>query len=112
MEDRGWRIVNRNSFLLLPPAERGILRVVQSTRIGPIVANSRMKYLVVIEKGDASWGAYVPDLPGCVAVADSREKVVELIREAVEFHLEDLRENGDVPPQPSSEGEVIEINAA
>lgn len=71
-----------------------------------------MKYLVVIEKGDSSWGAHVPDLPGCVAVADSRETVVELIREAISFHLEGMRENGEVPPQPSSEGEVIEVDAA
>ncbi len=71
-----------------------------------------MKYLVVIEKGDGSFGAYVPDLPGCVAVADSREKVIKLIHEAVELHLEDLKENGEVPPPPSSEGEIIEIDAA
>ena len=71
-----------------------------------------MRYLVIIEKGDTSWGAYVPDLPGCAAVADSREEVVELIREAIEFHLEDLRESGKLPPPPSSEGEVVEIDAA
>lgn len=71
-----------------------------------------MKYLVVIEKGDASFGAYVPDLPGCVAACDSREKVIKLIHEAIELHLEDLKENGEPLPPPSSEGEVIEIDAA
>ena len=70
-----------------------------------------MKYLVVIEKGGSSWGAHVPDLPGCVAVADTREKVVELIREAIDFHLEGMRDNGEDIPQPSSEGELIEVGA-
>ncbi len=70
-----------------------------------------MKFLVVIEKGDSSWGAHVPDLPGCVAIADAREKVVELIREAIDFHLEGMRENGEDIPQPSSEGELIEVGA-
>ena len=71
-----------------------------------------MKFLVVIEKGASSWGAHVPDLPGCVAVADTREKVVELIREAIDFHLEGMRKNGEDIPQPSSEGELIEVGAA
>ena len=71
-----------------------------------------MKYLVVIEKGDTSFGAYVPDLPGCVAVADSRDKVVKLIHEAIELHLEDFKESGESLPVPSSEGEVVEIDAA
>jgi predicted RNase H-like HicB family nuclease len=71
-----------------------------------------MKYLVVIEKGGSSWGAHVPDLPGCVAAADTREEVVGLIREAIAFHLEDMRDNGEDIPQPSSEGELIEVGAA
>lgn len=49
-----------------------------------------MRYLVVIEKGPTSWGAHVPDLPGCVAVAETRAEVVALIREAIEFHIEGL----------------------
>ncbi|MCH8828939.1 MAG: type II toxin-antitoxin system HicB family antitoxin [Planctomycetes bacterium] len=71
-----------------------------------------MKFLVVIEKGESSWGAHVPDLPGCVAVADAREKVVELIRDAIDFHLEGMRKNGEEIPQRSSEGELIEVGAA
>jgi predicted RNase H-like HicB family nuclease len=71
-----------------------------------------MKFLVIIEQGESSWGAHVPDLPGCVAVADSREEVVDLIREAVQFHLEGMRENGEETPEPTSEGEVIEVDAA
>ena len=53
-----------------------------------------MEYLVVIERGPTSFGAYVPDLPGCVAVGESRAEVEALIREAIEFHLEGLREEG------------------
>ena len=71
-----------------------------------------MKYLVIIEKGPNSWGAYVPDLPGCVAAGESRDEVVRLIREAIQFHLEGLKADGDPIPQPSSEIEYIDITAA
>jgi predicted RNase H-like HicB family nuclease len=50
-----------------------------------------MRYVVIIEKGSTSFGAYVPDLPGCVAVGESKEEVLQLIQEAIEFHLEGLR---------------------
>jgi len=53
-----------------------------------------MKYLVIVEKGERTWGAHVPDLPGCVAAAESRAEVVKLIREAIEFHIEGLRDGG------------------
>jgi len=71
-----------------------------------------MRYLVVIEKGPTSWGAYVPDLPGCVAAAESREELLKLIREAIPFHLEGLREDGQPVPEPSSDGEFVEVPAA
>jgi len=71
-----------------------------------------MRYLVIVEKGESSWGAHVPDLPGCVAVADTREEVVELVKEAIEFHIEGLRKNGDPIPTPSSEGEFVDTDAA
>ncbi|QSA99135.1 type II toxin-antitoxin system HicB family antitoxin [Methylococcus sp. EFPC2] len=70
-----------------------------------------MQYLVVIEEGPTSYGAYVPDLPGCVAVAPSREEVIELIREAIEFHIEGLKEDGLDTPVPHSSSEVVEIAA-
>lgn len=70
-----------------------------------------MKYAVVIEKGPMSYGAYVPDLPGCIAAADSREEVIRLIREAIEFHLEGLRANGEEPPPSSSSIEFVEVAA-
>jgi predicted RNase H-like HicB family nuclease len=71
-----------------------------------------MRYLVVVEKGPQSFGAYVPDLPGCVAAGESREEVLTLIREAIEFHLEGLREDGHPVPSPSSSSEVIEVATA
>jgi predicted RNase H-like HicB family nuclease len=71
-----------------------------------------MRYLVVIEKGPTSWGAHVPDLPGCVAVADTRAEVMTLIREAIDFHIEGLREQGEPVPAPSSEGELVDTRAA
>lgn len=71
-----------------------------------------MRYLVVIEQGQTSWGAHVPDLPGCIAVAESRDEVIRLIREAIAFHIEGLRERGEPIPAPSSEGELIETSIA
>jgi predicted RNase H-like HicB family nuclease len=65
------------------------------------------QYTVIIEKGEASYGAWVPDLPGCVAAAESAAEVESLIKEAIEFHLEGLREDGLAVPEPSSR--VIEV---
>lgn len=62
-----------------------------------------MRYAVIIEKGDSSYGAYVPDLPGCVAVGESQDEVKRLIAEAVEFHLEGMRGSGEPIPNPTSE---------
>ena len=52
-----------------------------------------MKYVVVIEKGETNYGAYVPDLPGCVAVGDTIDQVEERIRSAIEFHIRGMRED-------------------
>ena len=71
-----------------------------------------MKYMVVIEKGEASYGAHVPDLPGCIAVGQSREKVLKLIREAIELHIEGLRDAGEAVPTPSSVSEYVDVHAA
>ena len=70
-----------------------------------------MKYLVIFEQGVASWGAYVPDLPGCVAVAETREEVSGLIREAIAFHLDGLIEDGSLIPNPYSHAKLVEIGA-
>ncbi len=71
-----------------------------------------MRYLVVVEQGPTSFGAYAPDLPGCVVVGETREEVLTLIREAIEFHLEGLREDGHPIPRPSSSSEVVEVQTA
>ena len=71
-----------------------------------------MQYLVIVEKGPTSYGAYVPDLPGCVAAGDSRDEVLNLIREAIELHLEGLREDGQPIPEPSSFSAVVDVKAA
>ncbi len=71
-----------------------------------------MEYMVVVEEGSDSWGAYVPDLEGCVAAAENREEVLRLIREAIEFHLEGLRENGEPIPAAHSSGAWVEVRAA
>ena len=71
-----------------------------------------MRYVVIVEQGESSFGAYVPDLPGCAAVGETREEVLRLIREAIEFHLEGLREEGSVVPEPSSSSEYVEVSVA
>jgi len=67
------------------------------------------KYAILIERGPRSFGASVPDLPGCVAVARTRREVVRLIREAIEFHLEGLRADGLPVPKPSTTCGVVEV---
>ncbi len=71
-----------------------------------------MRYAVIVEEGENSFGAYVPDLPGCVAVGETREEVLRLIQEAIEFHIEGLREDGQSIPEPSSSIEYVEVGAA
>jgi predicted RNase H-like HicB family nuclease len=68
-----------------------------------------MKYLVVYEKASTSWGAYVPDLPGLGVAAPTLAEVKELIREAIEFHLEGLRLHGDPIPAPAATTEYITV---
>ena len=70
-----------------------------------------MKYVVVYEQGPNNWGAYVPDLPGCVAAADTREEVRQLIKEAIEFHIEGLRLAGERVPEPRSDAAYCEVAA-
>jgi predicted RNase H-like HicB family nuclease len=68
-----------------------------------------MKYAVLIEKGDTSYGASVPDLPGCIAVGETLEEVQQLIREAVAFHIEGLKEDGIPIPEPTTLCEYVEL---
>ncbi len=68
-----------------------------------------MNYAVIVENEEDSFGAYVPDLPGCVAVGDTREEVMQLIREAIEFHLDGMREAGEPIPTPHSSVEYVAV---
>ena len=68
-----------------------------------------MRYAIVIEKAENNYSAYVPDLPGCVATGATVEETESQIREAIEFHLEGLREDGVPIPQPASRVEYVEI---
>ena len=70
-----------------------------------------MKYAVVIEKGPQGYGAYVPDLPGCVAVGKTRRETVQLIQDAIELHLQSMQEHGDEVSLPSSSVEIVEVAA-
>ncbi len=70
-----------------------------------------MRYMVVLEQGPTSYGAYVPDLPGCIAVGESQQEVLELIQEAIEIHLEGLKEEGQRIPAPHSSSAFVEVYA-
>ncbi len=70
-----------------------------------------MRYMVVIEQGPSSFGAYVPDLPGCIAAAETKQDVLQLIQEAIEFHLEGLKEEGASVPLPHSYSEFVDVHA-
>jgi len=66
-----------------------------------------MKYLAILENEGDAWGAYVPDLPGCVAAAPSRVEVEQLIRVAIAFHIEGIREDGEPVPVPAAKDTVL-----
>ena len=68
-----------------------------------------MKFTVVIERTPNNYAAYVPDLPGCVATASTRKELLEEIREAIEFHIEGMREDGELVPAPRSTSAVVEV---
>ena len=70
-----------------------------------------MKYTVVIEKTPNNYAAYVPDLPGCVATGSTREELLEQIREAIEFHIEGMIEDGEPIPEPRTTATVVEAAA-
>ena len=68
-----------------------------------------MKYLVIYEKSESGWGAYAPDLPGLGVAAETQDEAKELIREAIEFHLEGMRQNGDPIPIPNATTEYTTV---
>ena len=68
-----------------------------------------MQYAVVIEKAGNGYSAYVPDLPGCIAAGSTRREVELLIREAIEFHLDGMREDGDPIPPPTTWAHQVDV---
>lgn len=70
-----------------------------------------MRYAIVIEKGEGNYSAYVPDLPGCVAVGDTVEEIERELQEAIEFHLDGMRADGLAIPEPSSQVDYLEVAA-
>ena len=68
-----------------------------------------MKYVVVYEKSQTGWAAYVPDLPGVITTGQTKKETQQLIREAIEFHLEGLREDNQPIPEPSASAEVVTV---
>ena len=68
-----------------------------------------MKYTVIIEEGPTGHSAYIPDLPGCVAAAETREETLALIHEAIVLHLELMAEQGDEIPEPRSSAQLVEV---
>lgn len=68
-----------------------------------------MKYAVIVERAPTGFSAYVPDLPGCVAAGRTRADVERLIREAIQLHLEGMREDGEPIPEPTTEVDLVEV---
>ena len=68
-----------------------------------------MKFTVIIEKGPTSYGAWIPDLPGCVAAGDTREEVISLIREAMADHVELMVKHGETIPEPASTALEVKV---
>ncbi|MEO2049013.1 MAG: type II toxin-antitoxin system HicB family antitoxin [Pirellulales bacterium] len=69
-----------------------------------------MKYTVILEKGLTSYGAFVPDLPGCIAAGETKEEVLQLIKEAIEFHIEGITEKGEPVPMPLCDVTQVEVS--
>jgi predicted RNase H-like HicB family nuclease len=70
-----------------------------------------MRYAIVIENAGANYSAYVPDLPGCIATGATVAEAETQIREAIEFHLEGMKEDGSPIPPPTSRVEYVEVAA-
>ena len=72
----------------------------------------KRRYAVIIEGGGQGYSAYLPELPGCIAAGDTVEEVRQLIREAVELHLNGMREDGNPIPEPASLCEYVDVESA
>ncbi len=77
---------------------------------GPGGAKRTERYIVVYEDGPGNWSAYVPDVPGCIATGKTRQATEKRIKEAIEFHLEDLAEDGEPIPEPGTWTSIVEVD--
>ena len=68
-----------------------------------------MRYTVVYEKGENNWSAFSPDVPGCIATGKDRQETEQNFKEALEFHLEGLLEDGDPIPEPVTEVGTVDV---
>lgn len=71
-----------------------------------------MQYIVILEKGKSSYGAFVPDIPGCIAAGKTKEETLKLIKEAIEFHIEGIKKEGIEIPASNCSTEFVNINFA
>jgi predicted RNase H-like HicB family nuclease len=69
------------------------------------------EYTVILEKGENNWSAYVPDLPGCIATGKTRDETLQRMREAIQFHIEGMRLNGEPVPEPTTESDRVTVAA-
>jgi len=83
----------------------------KATPVAPPTAATVREYTVLLEKGANNWSAYVPDLPGCIATGKTRRDTLQLMREAIEFHIEGMRLNGENVPEPTTDSERVAIAA-
>ena len=88
-----------------------VIKILDAPRDNRLEEVISMRYAIVIEHAGANYSAYAPDLPGCVATGESLANVAEKMREAVEFHLGELREDGIAVPAPASRVEYIDVTA-
>ena len=99
-------VAGKNSVDVPRGTLNGILKRAGLKRCG-----ADMRYAVVVETGESGFGAYVPDLPGCVAAAESYDEVLKLIQGAIEFHIDGLKEDGEPIPAPTSRIEFVDVAA-
>jgi predicted RNase H-like HicB family nuclease len=117
VEADGWRLLRtRGSHRQFKHSlNPGLVTVASGTKehskTGGTQTLNTVRYAVIIEQGDESYGASVPDLPGCIAVAETLEEVESMIREAIDFHIEGLREEGMQVPIPTTRAEYVETVA-
>ncbi len=95
---------NRKASVPLRGCARNVEQYLQASRL-----EVTMRYAIVIEKSETGYGAYVPDLPGCVAVGETVEDTEQLMREAIEFHLEGMRADGVPIPEPTTRTDYVEV---